>query len=78
MRWLKALFAWREVRIAGVWSYSENAVTGRRAANRVNPGGYSPLDWPWLLAGEGMPLINGVKAWRSAYRNSLPNGWYWN
>jgi hypothetical protein len=77
IRWVKSLFAWRVVHEAGVWAYSVNAVTGRRAADRINSGGYSPLDWHWLLAGEGMPLIGGIAAWRSAYRNSLPDGLFW-
>lgn len=75
IRWFKSLFAWRYVRSAGAWDYEINDITGRRAAR--NTGGHSPLDWEWLLAGSGMPLINGVEAWKSAYRNSLPDGWYW-
>ena len=77
IRWFKSLVAWRIHREAGVWCYSVNTITGRRAANRVVSGGWSPLDWEWLLAGEDMPLINGIPAWRSAYRSSLPDGWYW-
>lgn len=75
IRWLQSLFAWRLDHNAGAWDYSVNDVTGRRAA--MNTGGLSPLDWNWLLAGAGTPLINGVTAWRSAYRDSLPDGWYW-
>lgn len=77
IRWLRSLFAWRTVRRAGVWEYRENAITGRRAAVRIWRGGWSPLDWDWLLRGCGMPLINGIQAWRSAYRDSLPDGWRW-
>lgn len=77
IRWLKSLFAWQHVKSAGAWDYEVNAVTGRRRAI-CGAGGHSPLDWPWLLSGEGMPLINGIPAWRSAYRNSLSDGWYWN
>jgi hypothetical protein len=75
LRFLRSLFAWRYIRSAGAWEYQVNTVTGRRAA--MNSGGHSPLDWEWLLAGEGTPLINGVVAWRSAYRDTLPDGWYW-
>jgi hypothetical protein len=77
MRWLRSLFAWRFVRVSGIWEYEENAVTGARRASNWCRGGYSPLDWHWLLAGNGMPRIDGVAAWRSAYRNSLPDGMYW-
>lgn len=77
LTWFRSLFAWRIVSTAGVWAYSLNTVTGRRAADRINTGGYSPLDWDWLLAGNGMPLIGGVAAWRSAYRDSLPDGLIW-
>ena len=77
IQWLRSIFAWRTVKETGAWTYSVNDITGRRAANRVVTGGHSPLDWGWLLSGEGMPLIDGIVAWRSAYRNSLPDGWYW-
>jgi|GEM_PF-2741914 hypothetical protein len=77
IRWLKAFFAWRFTHECGVWIYSENAITGRRAAHRANSGGHSPLDWEWLLSGEGMPKIDGIPAWRSGYRDSLPDGWFW-
>jgi hypothetical protein len=40
-------------------------------------GGYSPLNMIWLLDGKGMPLIDGMPAWRSRYRNQMPDGWYW-
>lgn len=77
IRWLKSLFAWRLVREAAVWHYYENGVTGRRSAHRIVTGGHSPLDWDWLLSGKDCPLVNGLPAWRSAYRNTLPDGWYW-
>lgn len=77
LRWLRSLFAWRVEFEAGAWAYSVNKVTGRRAADVVVAGGYSPLDWEWLLAGRGMPLVNGKPAWRSGFRDTLPDGWYW-
>jgi hypothetical protein len=77
MKWFRSLFAWRVVGVSGVWVYSINIVNGRRSADRHSLHGHSPLNWHWLLDGEGMPLINGIVAWRSAYRNSLPDGFYW-
>jgi len=50
MSWLRALFAWRDVRDSGVWRYRENAVTGVRVAVRVGAGGYQPVDLVWLKA----------------------------
>lgn len=47
IRWLRSLFAWREVRNKNVWAYYENAVTGERRAVRVG-GGWQPLDIDWL------------------------------
>lgn len=69
IRWLKSLFAWREVRSTGVWLYRENAITGQRAAHQIMRGCYQPLDHEWLSAGSGDPLIDGVRA-----RLTL-NGW---
>ncbi len=77
MRWVRSLFAWQLDRAAGIWIYEINATTGGRRATRCAQGGHSPLDWRWLLQGEGMPVINGRPAWRSAYRNDLPDGWGW-
>jgi len=48
IRWLRSQFAWRQVRTAGVWAYFENGVTGARRADRINDGGWSPLDHDWL------------------------------
>lgn len=48
IKWIKSLFAWREVRRSGVWAYYENAVTGSRRALRIWSGGYSPIDIYWL------------------------------
>ncbi|SNT19723.1 hypothetical protein [Sphingopyxis indica] len=79
IRWFKSLFAWRFDHQSGAWSYWINDVTERREAR--SEGGYSPLDWEWLLAmgldEERNPLIDGIPAWRSRYRNSLPDGWVW-
>lgn len=66
LRWLRSLFAWRDVRSTGVWAYRENTVTGQRAARQLVTGGYQPLDWSWLDEGCGHPLVNGAPAWRSA------------
>lgn len=69
IRWLRSLFAWRVVRLEGVWLYEANQVTGQRRAFRVVSGGYSPLDLDWLDgAGPRVPHpeINGRPAWRSA------------
>ncbi len=65
-RYLRSLFAWKEVRSAGVWRYAENAVTGQRRADRVVTGVVSPVDFDWLDDGIGHPIINGFPAWRSA------------
>lgn len=77
IRWLRSLFAWQVEFEAGVWAYSINTVTGRRAANHINTGGFSPPDWEWLLASDEMPLIDGKPAWRSGWRNTLPDRWQW-
>lgn len=47
-RWVRSLFAWREVFRAGVWAYEENAVTGARRARRYLGYGYSPKATNWL------------------------------
>ncbi|MFP5434217.1 MAG: hypothetical protein ACLGIM_14040 [Alphaproteobacteria bacterium] len=75
--WLRSLFAWRIASFAGVWRYEINVITGKRRASREFIGGYSPLDWDWLLTGQGMPTIDGIVAWRSSYRNTLPDSWVW-
>lgn len=77
LTWFRSLFAWRVVNASGVWQYEINRITGKRRAYRRFSGGYTPLNWEWLLAGNGMPDINGYPAWRSAYRNELPDGLYW-
>jgi len=68
MRWLKSLFAWRDVRSTGVWLYRENAITGQRAAVQIARGVYQPLDFDWLngwdLPLRPHPLVNGAPAWR--------------
>jgi len=61
-RWLRSLFAWREVEclgISGVWHYSQNAVTGERKALRIS-GGWQPVDLNWLEAGNGYRIIDGI------------------
>jgi hypothetical protein len=75
--WLRSLFAWRLVKSNGIWDYEENAVTGQRQAWRRFTGVYSPLNWDWLLAGQGMPKIDGLPAWRSSLRDTLPDGQRW-
>lgn len=77
IRWVRSLFAWQIASFGGPWRYEINTITGKRRAVREFKGGHSPLDWNWLLAGEGMPTIDGIVAWRSSYRNTLPDGWYW-
>lgn len=52
LRWLRSLFAWREVRNTGVHSYQQNAITGRRRVLRRMAGGYQPVDGRWLTFGE--------------------------
>jgi hypothetical protein len=75
-RWLKSLFAWRHAFDAGVFTYEQNEITGKRRAFRCS-NGYSPLDMQWLIEGAGMPDIDGTPAWRSRYRGMLPQGWVW-
>jgi len=65
IRWFRSLFAWREVRNSGVWSYFENDVTGRRKAQRIS-GSYQPLDFDWLNEPMSHPVVDGRPAWRSA------------
>jgi hypothetical protein len=65
LRWFRSLFAWEDVRIKGCWLYRVNTVTGRRQAVQVIAAN-GPVDWYWLDAGNGQPLINGFPAWRSA------------
>lgn len=76
-KFLRAPFAWRVVSASGVWQYEVNDVSGKRRAWRRFEGGYSPLNWHWLLAGSGMPKVNGVDGWRSVYRETLPDGMIW-
>lgn len=55
IRWLKSIFAWREVARHGVWAYFENGVTGARYADRFIIGGYSgrhPAHDRWLAGGD--------------------------
>lgn len=47
IRWLRSLFAWRQVRDTGVWLYLENDITGARHVFRVG-GGWQPVDVDWL------------------------------
>ena len=77
LRWLKSLFAWRYAFEAGVYDYQFNEVTGARRAIRNTSIGHSPVNMAWLLAGHGMPTINGIPAWRSEHRNELPPGMQW-
>lgn len=46
-KWLRAMFAWRDVRDNGTWAYQENTVTGARRAVRIGAC-YSPKDIDWL------------------------------
>ena len=66
LRFIRSLFAWRLVKVSGVYGYEQNTVTGARRAVRVNSGGYSPVDLDWLDAGNGHPTIDGFPAWRSS------------
>lgn len=50
MRWLRSLFAWREVRDTGAHTYQVNAVTGARRVLRCGAG-YQPVDAGWLATG---------------------------
>ncbi len=67
LRFIRSLFAWRTVRVAGVYAYEQNAITGARRAVRINSGGHSPVDLDWLDAGKGHPTIDGIPAWRSGW-----------
>lgn len=64
IRWLRSLFAWRLVRVAGVWAYERNAVTDARRARRILPGGHSPLDRQWLEGGDWTRLGPPPGPWR--------------
>ena len=77
LRWVKSLFAWRVAFVSGVWLYEFNEATGQRRATTCAIGCVGPINMGWLLDGEGMPLIDGVPAWRSRYRNQLPPGVQW-
>lgn len=70
IRFLRSLFAWKVCGIKGCWQYSENTVTGQRAADQVSNRLYGPVDFDWLDAGcetwRPHPRINGRPAWRSA------------
>jgi hypothetical protein len=46
-RWLRAIFAWRDVKDNGTWAYQQNAVTGERRAVRIGAC-WSPKDFDWL------------------------------
>lgn len=52
IRWIRSLFAWREVRNTGLNSYQANTVTGARRVVRLVSGGYQPVDGGWLRTGE--------------------------
>jgi hypothetical protein len=66
IRWISSWFAWEISHQVGFWEYSHNLVTGQRAAKYQATSGYQPLDWDWLDAGAGHPLVNDRHAWRSA------------
>jgi hypothetical protein len=51
IRWLRSLFAWRDVRQAGKWLYQENAVSGARRVVPAFIGGISPINSQWLKGG---------------------------
>jgi hypothetical protein len=70
LRWLKSLFAWKDVRDSGVWIYSENAVTGQRKAYR-HGGCYQPLDYSFLRPGDKVVDHRGVLI----VGRSLPGDW---
>lgn len=53
MRWfirrVRALFGWRFLYLRGAWVYTENRVTGQRAAHQVL---YGPLDADTIRVGD--------------------------
>lgn len=57
IRWLKSLFAWRDLRRVGVWVLSENAVTGQRCATWVG-GCYGPLATGFIRNGD---IVDGPR-----------------
>ena len=52
-RRLHAMFAWREVRDAGVWVYFENDISGARKCIERAGAGWQPVDHAWLAARDG-------------------------
>lgn len=65
-RWLRSLFAWREVRWQGVWRYDVNDITGQRRAVRESRC-FQPLDLTWLRSGDVVIDPFGRK-----FRETLP------
>lgn len=51
IRWLASTFAWRLVRICGVWAYWQNDFTGAREAVWLG-GPFGPVAHDWLAGGE--------------------------
>lgn len=51
IRWFSSLFAWRLVRISGVWAYWANDITGAREAVWLG-GPWGPVAHDWLAGGE--------------------------
>ncbi len=52
IRFLRSLFAWREVRNTGLNSYRVNEITGARRIVKLADGAYQPADWGWVRTGE--------------------------
>ena len=73
IRWLKSLFAWKDIRDSGVWIYSENAVTGQRKAYRYG-GGWQPLDYSFLRKGDMVVDHRGVRLVATTFA-PLPAGY---
>ena len=57
VKWFKSLFAWKKVKVSGVYTYWENTVSMERGISRNYPSGYSPIDTDWLEHKEPKPLI---------------------
>lgn len=63
LRFLRSLFAWETVRVAGVYLYQENRITGARRAIRRFSGGHSPVDTDWLEGLNRVPVVSPCTGW---------------
>lgn len=57
IRWFKSLFAWKMISFTGVWTYSQNTVTGQRKAEWSGCG-YQPLRHNFLHVGD---IVHGPR-----------------